>query len=225
MARVLVVDDDRALLRALRMGLSSKGHEVMVAGNGEEGLSKIAMDSPEVVVLDLGLPDLDGLEVCRRVRQWSDVPIIVLSAIGLEDKKVAALDSGADDYVTKPFGMAELEARIRTALRHSQSVTTAEEGQLVVGVLSLDLVHREGELGGRPLKLTSKEFDLLAFLARHAEKVCTHQMILARVWGGGYGDESEYLRVYVHRLRRKLGDPEGRMLRTAPGIGYSLIIE
>jgi two-component system KDP operon response regulator KdpE len=223
MARVLVVDDDRALLRALRLGLSSKGHEVMVAGTGEEGLSKIAMDSPKVVVLDLGLPDLDGLEVCRRVRQWSDVPIIVLSAIGLEDKKVAALDSGADDYVTKPFGMAELEARIRTALRHSQSVTTPENGQLVVGALYLDLVHREGELGGRPLELTSKEFDLLAFLARHAGKVCTHQMILAQVWGSGYGHESEYLRVYVHRLRRKLGDPEGQLLRTAPGIGYSLI--
>lgn len=225
MARVLVVDDDRALLRALRMGLSSKGHAVMVAGTGEEGLSKIAVDSPELVVLDLGLPDLDGLEVCRRVRQWSDVAIIVLSAIGLEDKKVAALDSGADDYVTKPFGMAELEARIRTALRHSQSVTAPESGHLVVGPLSLDLVHRQGDLGGRPLELTAKEFDLLAFLARHAGKVCTHQMILAQVWGGGYREESEYLRVYVHRLRRKLGDPEAQMLRTAPGIGYSLITD
>lgn len=222
MARVLVIDDDRALLRALRVGLSSKGHEVVVAATGEEGLSKTATESPEVVVLDLGLPDLDGLEVCRRVRQWSAVPIIVLSAIGLEDRKVAALDSGADDYVTKPFGMAELEARIRAALRHSAAMQVPENGELVVGDLSLDLVHRQGELGGRALDLTSKEFDLLAFLARHAGKVCTHQMILGHVWGSGYGSEPESLRVYVHRLRRKLNDPEGKTLRTAPGIGYCL---
>jgi two-component system KDP operon response regulator KdpE len=176
-------------------------------------------------VLDLGLPDLDGLEVCRRARQWSAVPIIVLSAIGLEDKKVAALDSGADDYVTKPFGMAELEARIRAALRHTRELPASDHGQLVVGDLSLDLIHRQGEMRGTPLDLTSKEFDLLAFLARHAGKVCTHQMILGHVWGGGYGSESEYLRVYVHRLRRKLCDPEGRMLRTAPGIGYCLSAE
>ena len=225
MARILVIDDDRALLRALRMGLASKGHEVVVASTGQEGLAKVATDQPEVVVLDLGLPDLDGLEVCRRVRQWSTVPIIVLSAIGLEDRKVAALDSGADDYVTKPFGMAELEARIRATLRHNQPPTGADQAQLVVGELTLDLVHRQGELRGQPLDLTAKEFDLLAFLARHTGKVCTHQMILGEVWGRGYGSESEYLRVYVHRLRRKLADPEGRMLRTAPGIGYSLSAE
>ena len=194
----------------------------MVAATGEDGLSKIATGSPEVVVLDLGLPDIDGLEVCRRARQWSAVPIIVLSAIGLEDRKVAALDNGADDYVTKPFGMAELEARIRAALRHSRTPPESENGQLVVGDLRLDLVHRQGEIRGRALDLTSKEFDLLAYLARHAGKVCTHQMILGQVWGVGYGTESEYLRVYVHRLRRKLDDPEGLMLRTAPGIGYCL---
>ena len=225
MARILVIDDDRALLRALRVGLASKGHQVVVAATGEDGLSKIAIDPPEVVVLDLGLPDLDGLEVCRRVRQWSTVPIIVLSAIGLEDRKVAALDSGADDYVTKPFGMGELEARIRAALRHSQLPAGADQAQLVVGELALDLVHRQGEMRGQPLDLTAKEFDLLAYLARHPEKVCTHQMILGEVWGRGYGSESEYLRVYVHRLRRKLNDPEGRMLRTAPGIGYWLSAE
>ena len=225
MARILVIDDDRALLRALRTGLASKGHQVAVAATGEDGLTKIAIDSPEVVVLDLGLPDLDGLEVCRRVRQWSTVPIIVLSAIGLEDRKVAALDSGADDYVTKPFGMAELEARIRAALRHGQLPTGADQAQLVAGELTLDLVHRQGEMHGQPLDLTAKEFDLLAFLARHTGKVCTHRMILGEVWGRGYGSESEYLRVYVHRLRRKLNDPEGRMLRTAPGIGYCLSVE
>ncbi len=221
MARVLVVDDDRALLRALQVGLSARGHSVVAAANAEDGLSKVAFDSPEVVVLDLGLPDLDGLEVCRRIRQWSEVPIIVLSAIGLEDRKVAALDGGANDYVTKPFGMAELEARIRAAVR-GHVTHDVEEGRLVAGRLDLDLAHHGARFDGQPLHLTAKEFDLLAFLARHAGKVCTRQMILGAVWGGEYGSEAESLRVYVSRLRRKLDDPEGRLLRTAPGIGYSL---
>lgn len=222
MARVLVVDDDPALLRALRLGLASKGHEVTVAATGEGGIAKVATESPEVVILDLGLPDIDGLEVCRRVRQWSEVPIIVLSAIGLEGKKVTALDSGADDYMTKPFGMAELEARIRTALRHQQANSVAEPDALVAGLLRLDLVHRQGEFRGETLELTTKEFDLLVFLARHAGKVCTHEMILRAVWGGKYGREAESLRVYVSRLRRKLGDPDGTFLRTTPGVGYEL---
>jgi two-component system KDP operon response regulator KdpE len=223
MARVLVIDDDRSLLRALRVGLAARGHEVLAAVTGEEGLSKVALDQPEVIILDLGLPDLDGLELCGRVRQWSDVPIIVLSAIGLEDRKVAALDGGADDYMTKPFGMAELEARIRTALRHTRHDEEAgESGIIIVGDLELDLVHHEARQGGTRLELTAKEFDLLAYLARHAGRTCTHRMILGEVWGGSYGDEAEYLRVYVHRLRRKIGDADGRVLRTAPGIGYSL---
>jgi two-component system KDP operon response regulator KdpE len=173
-------------------------------------------------VIDLGLPDLDGLEVSRRIRQWSDVPIIVLSATGSEDRKVAALDGGADDYVTKPFGMAELEARIRTAIRHGPAESQGGETQLAVGALELDVIHHEARLAGEAIELTVKEFDLLAFLARHAGKVCTHQMILRQVWGRGYANEAQYLRVYVHRLRRKLGDEEGRFLRTAPGVGYLL---
>lgn len=222
MARVLVVDDDRALLRALRVGLAARGHEVAAAVTAEEGLSKVSGGAPDVVILDLGLPDLDGLEVARRIRQWSEVPIIVLSATGLEDRKVAALDGGADDYVTKPFGMAELEARIRAALRHGRLTEGQEDGLLVVGPLEIDLVHHQAKHHGEQLELTSREFDLLAYLARHAGKVCTHQMILASVWGGEYGSEAEYVRVYVYRLRRKLGDGEGRLLRTAPGIGYVL---
>lgn len=222
MARVLVIDDDRALLRALRVGLSARGHDVKAAITGEEGLSKAALDAPEVIVLDLGLPDLDGLEVCHRIRQWSDVPIIVLSATGLEDRKVAALDGGANDYVTKPFGMAELEARIRTAIRHRQPDVTPETGRLVVGRLDLDVVHHEAKLDGKTIDLTAKEFDLLVYLARHAGKVCTHQMILRQVWGQDYGSEAQYLRVYIYRLRRKLEDTGGRLLRTSPGIGYSL---
>ena len=221
MARVLVVDDDRALLRALRVGLAARGHEVVAAATGEEGLTTAALEAPDVVVLDLGLPDVGGLEVTKRLRQWSDVPIIVLSATGLEDRKVAALDGGADDYVTKPFGMAELEARIRTALRHRPVRETGEDGRVVVGDLTLDLVHHQATLGDRDLELTGREFDLLAFLGRHAGKVCTHQMILGEVWGGVYGGEADTLRAYVYRLRKKLGDA-GDMLRTAPGIGYSL---
>jgi two-component system KDP operon response regulator KdpE len=222
MARVLVIDDDKALLRALRLALAAKSHEVLVAATAEEGLSSLALRSPEVVVLDLGLPDLDGLEVVRRIRTWSEVPVIVLSATALEDRKVAALDAGASDYVTKPFGMAELEARIRTALRHATPPAAGEDGLLRVGPLQLDLVHYQASVDGQPVELTAKEFELLAFLARHAGKTCTHQMVLHHVWGDSYGDEAEYLRVYVYRLRKKLGDKGGLLLRTAPGIGYCL---
>jgi two-component system KDP operon response regulator KdpE len=222
MATVLVVDDDRSLLRALRVGLTARGHDVSVAVTGKEGLSKIALSGPEVVVLDLGLPDLDGLEVCRRVRRWSDVPVIVLSATGLEERKVAALDGGADDYVTKPFGMAELEARIRAALRHRPAEAAPGEEVVTAGSLAVDLVHHQATRDGEPVDLTARELDLLAYLARNVGKVCTHQMILRQVWGSEYGSETEYLRVYVYRLRRKLGDPDGRLVRTAPGIGYAL---
>ena len=193
-----------------------------MAATGHDGLETVARDAPEVVVLDLGLPDMDGLEVCRSIRQWSDVPVIVLSATGSEDRKVAALDGGADDYVTKPFGMAELDARIRTALRHRQRDSPQEDVRFAVGSLQLDVVHHEARCEGQLLDLTAREFALLLFLARHAGKVCTRQMILEHVWGSGYASEAQYLRVYVHRLRRKLGDEEGRLLRTVPGVGYRL---
>jgi two-component system KDP operon response regulator KdpE len=220
MATVLVVDDDRALLRALKLALSAKGHEVLLAVSAQEGLALLALHSPEVVVLDLGLPDMDGLEVVRRARSFSEVPVIVLSATALEDRKVAALDSGANDYVTKPFGMAELEARIRTALRYARSPAKGEQ-HLSVGPLDLDLAHLQATLDARPLELTAKEFEILAYLARHAGKTCTHQMLLREVWGEAYSSEAEYLRVYIYRLRKKLGK-WGAMLRTAPGIGYCL---
>jgi len=222
MARVLVIDDDRALLRALRMALAAKGHEVLTAVSGEEGLSALALRSPDVVVLDLGLPDLDGLEVCRRARAFSEVPVIVLSATALEDRKVAALDGGANDYVTKPFGMAELEARIRTALRHREPSPRDERGRLAVGPLELDLVHYQASLAGEQVELTAREFELLAYLAGNAGRICTHQMVLRAVWGDSYGTEAAYLRVYVYRLRKKLGEKGGPLLRTSPGIGYSL---
>jgi two-component system KDP operon response regulator KdpE len=223
MANVLVIDDDPSLLRALRVGLRAGGHEVTSAMNGEQGISQAATSSPDVIVLDLGLPDVDGMTVCRRIRQWSEVPIVVLSATDAEDRKVAALDGGADDYVTKPFSMAELEARIRTAIRHRK--TDPDElppSEISIGPLRLDMVHREAHLDETGVELTSKEFDVLAYLAQHAGKTCTHQMILVAVWGAAYAGEAQYLHAYVHRLRHKLHDPSGRLLRTAPGIGYSL---
>lgn len=189
MTRVLVVDDDDALLRALRISLSARGYRVEIARSGAEGMQRAAAAPPEVVVLDLGLPDLDGLEVCRRIRAWSDVPIIVLSAAGAEARKVAALDGGADDYVTKPFGLAELDARLRVAIRHRSREGEGVQAVVRSGALEVDLPGRVARVHGRQLDLTAREFDLLAYLARHAGKVCTHRMILAEVWGPAYGTE------------------------------------
>ncbi len=226
MTRVLVVDDDPALLKALRIGLEARDFEVTVARSGTEGLSRAAQAAPDLVVLDLGLPDLDGVEVCRRLRQWTDVPVIVLSALDSEDRKVLALDSGADDYVTKPFGMQELEARLRVALRHAAARTPSEtQAALAVGPICLDVASRTVEVAGTPVELTAREFDLLAFLARNAGKVCTDGTILRELWGPGYGNEAHYLRVYASRLRRKLGDQAGPLLRTNPGVGYQLVDE
>jgi two-component system KDP operon response regulator KdpE len=223
MAKVLVVDDDSSLLRALRLGLQAGGHQVITAANGEQGISQTALATPDVVVLDLGLPDIDGLAVCKRIRQWSDVPIIILSASGTEDRKVAALDGGADDYVTKPFGMAELEARIRAALRHGKAEPEEQvPANVSLGLLEIDLVHHEARLQGVTVALTAKEFEVLSFLARHVGRTCTHQMILAAVWGTGYGQEAQYVHAYVHRLRQKLNDRAGTLIQSAPGVGYSL---
>lgn len=226
MARVLIIDDDVALQRALRLGMTGHGHEVIAAVNGGQGLSKAATASLDVIVLDLGLPDIDGLTVLSRIRQTSDVPVVVLSATDAEERKVAALDQGADDYVTKPFGMAELEARIRTAIRH-RLPEAPEPGpqEILVGSLHIDLVHHQAQRDGDKLDLTAREFDVLAYLARHVGKTCTRQMILQSVWGQGYDGEGQYLHAYIHRLRQKLGTSTGPRIRTAPGIGYSLTEE
>ena len=228
MTKVLVVDDDLALVKALRIGLTARGDEVVTTNSGLDAVTQVALVDPDLVILDLGLPDLDGLEVCRRIRQFSDVPVIVLSAYGDERRKVEALDGGADDFITKPFGMAELEARLRVALRHAamrrDGFGADQATTMQVGASR----HRPGAphgvaQAGTPLALTSREFDLLAYLARYAGKVCTHHMILKDVWGAGYGAESNYVRVYAHRLRKKLGDDGGEILRTIPGIGYQLV--
>jgi two-component system KDP operon response regulator KdpE len=221
--QILIIDDDPGLLNVCRVGLEALGHLVRTAETGNEGLTEAAIRTPEAIVLDLGLPDLDGLEVCRRIRTWSDVPIVVLSADGSEDRKVEALDGGADDYMTKPFGMRELDARLRVALRHSSTADNAEHpAELDVGNLHLDLVHYEATFGGRPLELTPREFDFLAYLARHVGKVCTRRMILENVWGPGYEKELHYLKVYAYRIRRKLGDGNGQFLQSDPAVGYRL---
>jgi two-component system, OmpR family, KDP operon response regulator KdpE len=220
--RVLIIDDDRDLLNVCRVGLEALGHEVWTATTGQDGLAEAAIRAPEVIVLDLGLPDMDGMGVAERIRTWSDVPIVVLSADGSEDRKVDALDGGADDYMTKPFGMRELNARLRVALRH-HVVAGEDQAELDVGPLHLDLVHCEAALDGRVLDLTGKEFDFLAFLARNAGKVCTRRMILEGVWGPQYAREMQYLKVYAYRIRRKLGDDGGQILQSDPSVGYRLM--
>jgi len=224
---VLVVDDEPPITRALSAALSARGYRADVATTGQQALDQTALLDPAAVILDLGLPDLDGIEVLRRIRGWSNVPVIVLTAEGAEDRKVAALDDGADDYVTKPFSTPELLARLRVALRHRTKARdggAGDEPVLVVGDLSIDLPRRIVEVDGRRLELTPKEFGFLALLARHPGKVLTHRMILQEVWGPDYGTESEYLRVYASQLRKKLAeDPARPRLVTEPGVGYRLI--
>lgn len=222
MPHILIIDDDPDLLSVCRVGLVALGYELQTAETGSDGLTEAAIRPPDVIVLDLGLPDLDGLEVCKRIRTWSQVPIIVLSADGSEDRKVDALDEGADDYMTKPFGMRELNARLKVALRHRPADDNGEPVELVVGPLRLDLVHHEAALDGHSLDLAPKEFEFLAYLAHHAGKVCTRRMILENVWGPGYEKELHYLKVYAYRIRRKLNDNKGQLLQSDPSVGYRL---
>lgn len=223
MSNILIVDDDPDLLNVCTVGLQALGHSVSTAETGVEGSAKAAIDAPDVIVLDLGLPDLDGLEVCKRIRSWSDVPIIVLSADGSEDRKVDALDNGADDYMTKPFGMRELDARLRVAIRHGRT-DDERPPEVDVGPLHLDLVHHEATFKGNALDLAPKEFEFLSYLAQHVGKVCTRRMILENVWGSGYTrDQQHYLKVYAYRIRRKLGDQRGQFLQSDPSVGYRLV--
>jgi len=222
---VLVVDDEPAIIRALTAALTARGYGVATAATGQDALDHVMSATPTAIVLDLGLPDVDGVEVCRRIRTWSDVPIIVLTAEGSEARKVAALDEGADDYVTKPFSMPELLARLRVALRHRRRRgEVVEEAVHDVGDLRIDVALRSVTVDGRSVSLTPKEFGFLVVLARHPGRVLTHRMILQEVWGPEFGTETQYLRVYASQLRKKLGDdPVAPRLVTEPGVGYRLV--
>jgi two-component system KDP operon response regulator KdpE len=223
--RVLIVDDEPQIRRFLRTSLSAHGYRVIEASHGRQAITLTATERPELVLLDLGLPDMDGLEVIHRLREWSAMPIIVISVRGEEVKKIEALDGGADDYVTKPFGMGELLARIRAALRHRLQ-TEVEEPVFRSAGLSVDLVRRVVTVEGREVKLTPKEYDLLRLLVTHAGKVITHQHLLREVWGPGSLYETHYLRVYVGQLRQKLepAPTQPRYILTEPGVGYRLHI-
>jgi two-component system KDP operon response regulator KdpE len=224
---ILVIDDEPQILRALRTILTARQFRVSTASHGEEGLALAAAGLPDLVILDMSLPDLDGLEVCRRLREWSQVPIVVLSVRDSEREKVAALDHGADDYLTKPFGIEELLARIRVALRHSTQAGGSKQVTIKAGSVSLDLVQHTVSREGVEVKLTATEYNLLAYLASHAGRVLTHRMILANVWNVADADRVEYLRVYMRQLRKKLeADPEHpQVLITEPGVGYRFIAD
>ena len=224
--RILVVDDEPQIGRALRVALTAHGYEVEVAVNGEQALDSAATTPPDAVILDLGLPGLDGLEVCRALREWTAVPILVLSARAAEREKVAALDLGADDYVTKPFGMDELLARLRAALRRSTAVPPTE-ATLEAGDLRIDFGRRLVTVAGQEVHLTPTEYSLLKVLAANPDRVLTHGMLLRTVWGSEYGDEAHYLRVFVRQLRQKIEtDPSRpRHILTEPGVGYRFKIE
>jgi two-component system KDP operon response regulator KdpE len=224
---ILVIDDEPQILRALRTILTEKQFRITTANNGEKGLALAAASEPDIVILDLGLPDMDGVEVCTRLREWTQCPIIVLSVRDSERDKVAALDRGADDYLTKPFGIEELLARVRVALRHSTRTQGAQSKVVKAGPLTIDLAWHIVTRDDEEIKLTGTEYKLLAYLAANHGRVLTHQSILTNVWGPADADHTEYLRVYMRQLRKKLeGDPERpQYILTEPGIGYRFIAD
>ncbi len=221
-ARILVVDDEIEIMRALQRSLTAHGYEVFTAGSGEEALEEIAHHRPDLILLDLGLPGMSGLEVCKQVRAQSSLPIIVLSVKDTERDKVLALDLGADDYVSKPFGMNEILARVRVALRHTAQVQSGTEPRFTAGPLTVDFAQRLVFVNGQEVKLTPTEYDLLKALIKNNGKIMTRQMLLSQVWGTGYGAEAHYLHVYIGQLRRKIEpDPtHPRFILTISGVGY-----
>ena len=223
-ARILVIDDEPQIRRFLRISLNAYGYDVIEAVRGEDGVRKCATESPDLVILDLGLPDLDGQQVIARVREWSSVPIIVLSVRAAEDEKVAALDHGADDYVIKPFGIHELLARLRAALRGRRQ--DGEPPAMVkVGELTIDIPRRRVKVAGVEIQLSRKEFAILRVLAQHAGRIVTHRQLLREVWGPAHEHETHYLRIYIGHLRQKLGDDPAnpRFISNEPGVGYRLL--
>lgn len=222
---VLVVDDELAIRRFLRLSLETNDYRIYEAENGRDGLAKAAQFRPEVIILDMNLPDMEGVEVLRRLREWTATPVIILSVRDADRDKVAALDAGADDYLTKPFSVDELLARLRVARRHAQPTTT--DPVLIFGEVRIDLARRLVTRSGEPVKLTPTEYALLRLLVQHAGRVLTHRQILKQVWGPQHMEETHYLRVYFAQLRQKLeSDPaRPRLILTEPGVGYRLAVD
>jgi len=225
---VVLIEDEPQIRRFLRAALVGQGYRLFEAATGEAGLVEAATRQPDIIILDLGLPDVDGLEVIRRLREWTSIPIIILSARGQERDKIAALDAGADDYVSKPFGVGELLARMRVALRHAaHGPNDPGESTFAIGDLQVDLVRRQVLVAGTPIHLTPIEYRLLTTMIRHAGKILTHQHLLREVWGPNQTDQAQYLRVFIAQLRRKLeqNPAQPRYVLTEPGVGYRLAAE
>lgn len=223
MARILVIDDEPQIRRLLRVSLSAHEYQVFEAASGQEGLNQIAMHRPDLVILDLGLPDQDGLEIIQQLREWSKTPVVILSAREHESEKIAALDAGADDYVTKPFSMGELLARIRAALRHATGLP--DEPVISLGNLTVNFAERVVTVNKIEIKLTPTEYELIKILAKNTGKVLTHRQLLRDVWGPAYERENHYLRIYIGQLRRKIEQDSSlpRHIITEPGVGYRLV--
>jgi two-component system, OmpR family, KDP operon response regulator KdpE len=221
--RILIVDDEPQILRFLRLGLEAAGYDALLASDGADALRQSAAMNPDLVILDLGLPDMDGKQVLARLRQWSSVPVLVLSARDDEREKIETLDLGANDYVAKPFGIGELLARIRAALRTERS-EAAQTPRYCIGGITIDAAQHQVDLAGGPVKLTPKEFELLLFLAQNCGRVLTHRQLLAKVWGPAHGEDTQYLRVFIGQLRQKLeADPSNPVvILTEPGVGYRI---
>ena len=223
-ALVLVVEDEPQMRRFIHASLSAHGYQVGEAANGTEALALATSRNPDVVLMDLGLPDMDGIDLTRRLREWSRVPVIVISARGREADKVSALDAGADDYLTKPFGVDELLARIRVALRHARDSRTNDELPLEFANVRIDLVRREVRVGDREIHLTPTEYKMLSLLARNAGRVLTHRQIIREVWGPSYAGQNHHVRVHMAELRKKIEPDPARpkLIITEPGVGYRL---
>jgi len=227
-ATIIVIEDEAQIRRFLRTTLTSEGYQVIEAETGKQGLIEAATHKPDLIILDLGLPDMDGVEVVKGIREWSSVPIVILSARSQESDKISALDAGTNDYLVKPFGVGELLARIRVALRYVSSAANGEEeGVFAVDELKVDMIHRKITVGGAEIHLTPIEYRLLTVLVKHAGKVLTHQFLLKEVWGPNYVERAHYLRIYMGILRHKLEkDPaRPRFLRTEVGVGYRLEVD
>ena len=227
-ATIIVIEDEAQIRRFLRTTLASEGYQVIEAETGKQGLTEAATRKPDLIILDLGLPDMDGVEVVKEIRAWSTIPIVILSARSQESDKIFALDAGADDYLVKPFGVGELLARIRVALRHVSSAANGEEeGIFSVDELKVDMIHRKITVSGAEVHLTPIEYRLLSVLVKHAGKVLTHRLLLKEVWGPNYVERAHYLRIYMGILRHKLEkDPaRPRFLLTEVGVGYRLAVD